>query len=61
MAWFQNNFAEMYFWLSHILFECYDTFLGEWYRAIMALLFIFLFQYIYPFSLLLWETTLNNS
>ena len=25
MAWFQNNFAEMFLWLSHILLECYDT------------------------------------
>ena len=25
MAWFQNNFAEMFLWLSHILLACYDT------------------------------------
>ena len=25
MAWFQNNFAEMFLWLNHILLECCDT------------------------------------
>ena len=25
MAWFQNNFADIFLWLSHILLECYDT------------------------------------
>ena len=25
MAWFQNNFAEMFLWLSHILLECCDA------------------------------------
>ena len=41
MAWFQNNLAEMFLWLSHILLECCDTQvsdIGAWWPSCFLML-----------------------